>query len=144
MKIAQQERYWLIAQGGRQPVEGEWQTWDFVTSDCPTAGDEKVPGLEVFTSPAAAEAELRGMDRLEPEAYVDVVSRYGEEFANELIDGAEPSEVVSLSRSELLSMLDSSNLMYVVVDPQPGDQPQSEDPAKLVVLAWEFAEALRG
>jgi hypothetical protein len=58
-----------------------------------------------------------------------------------MFDDTEFPEVVSLSRSELASMLDSSGLMYVLVDPLPGDQPQPGIfPTR---LAWEFADELR-
>ena len=39
-------------------------------------------------------------------------------------------------------MLERSGLMYVLVDAPPGDQTQPE--TLPVMLAWEFAEGLRG
>src|SRR5215218_4445012 len=73
--------------------------------------------------------------------YLDGVGGHGEEFTNRMFDNMEPEKVVSLSRSELVSVLDSSGLMYVLVDPTPGDQPQPEHLP--IRLAWEFAEGLR-
>jgi hypothetical protein len=73
--------------------------------------------------------------------YIDGVGGHGEEFTNRMFDNMEPEKVVSLSRSELVSVLDSSGLMYVLVDPTPGDQPQPEHLP--IRLAWEFAEGLR-
>ena len=79
------------------------------------------------------------MDRLALDTYLDGVGGHGEEFTNRRFDNTEPERVVSLSRSELLSVLDSSGLMYVLVDPPPGDQPEHLP----IRLAWEFAEGLR-
>ena len=135
------EEYWLIAQSGRPRTENGWQVWDFVHCEVPL-GNDAVWTLEVFTSPEAAEAEMSGMDRLAPDAYLDAVNRYGEERTSQMFENTEPSEVVSLSRSELASMLDGSDLMYVLVDPHLGDQPQPENLP--IRLAWEFAEELRG
>ena len=112
----------------------------FVHSEVPV-DDEAKMALEIFTSQETAEAELRGMNRLAPDAYLDAVDSYGEEFTGRMFDNTEPTEVVSLSRSELVSVLDSSGLMYVLVDPPPGDQPQPEHLP--IRLAWEFAEGLR-
>jgi hypothetical protein len=122
-----QERYWLIAQSSRPRIEGEFHSWDFVSSE-DLVGKETVIALEVFTSQEAAEAAKRSMDRLASDAYLDAVNQ-------------EPSEVFSLSRSELVSMLDGSGLMYVVVDPLPVDQRHHEN--LQIRLAWEFAEELR-
>jgi len=97
--------------------------------------------LEIFTSQETAEAGLRAMDRLAPDAYLDASDRYGEEFTNRMFDNTNPDKVVSLSRSELFSVIDNSGLMYVLVDPPPGDQPQTEQLP--IRLAWEFAEGLR-
>jgi hypothetical protein len=138
--VQQQERYWLIAQGGSAQIRDELRTGAFVHSEVPV-DDVTTMALEIFTSQEAAEAELRGMDRLAPDAYLDAVDRYGEEFTSRMFDNTEPDEVISLSRSELASMLDSSGLMYVLVDPPPGNQPQPENHP--IRLAWEFAEKLR-
>ncbi len=73
--------------------------------------------------------------------HLDGVGGHGEEFTNRMFDNMEPEKVVSHSRSELVSVLDSSGLMYVLVDPTPGDQPQPEHLP--IRLAWEFAEGLR-
>jgi hypothetical protein len=138
--VQQQEQYWLIARGSGARIRDEWHAHAFVHSEVPV-GDETAIALEIFTSQEAAEAELRGMDRLEPDAYLDAVNRFGEEFLSRMVDNTEPEEVVSLSPSELVSVLDSSGLMYVLVDPTPGDQPQPENLP--IRLAWEFAEGLR-
>jgi hypothetical protein len=138
--VQQQERYWLIAQGGDARIRGELHAGAFVHSEVPV-GDETTMALEIFTSQELAEAELRSMDRLAPDAYLDAVERYGEEDTSQTFDNTEPAEVVSLSRSELVSVLGTSGLMYVLVDPQPGDQPQPEHLP--IRLALEFAEGLR-
>ena len=44
--------------------------------------------------------------------------------------------------TELVSMLERSGLMYVLVDAPPGYQTQPE--TLPVMLTWEFAEGLRG
>jgi hypothetical protein len=138
--MQEQERYWLIAQGGSAQNHGELHASAFVHSEVPV-GDEPTMALEIFTSQEAAEADLRGMDRLAPDAYLDALDRFGEELTNRMFDNTNPDKVVSLSRSELVSVLDSSGLMYVLVDPSPGDQPQPEQLP--IQLAWEFAEGLR-
>jgi hypothetical protein len=138
--VHQQERYWLIMQGSRSQIRREFAATAFLHSEVPI-GDETKPALEIFTSQESAEAELRGMDRLAHDAYLDGVSGHGEELTNQMYKNTEPEKVVSLSRSELLSVLDSSGLMYVLVDPTPGDQPQPEHHP--IQLAWELAEGLR-
>jgi hypothetical protein len=138
--VQHREQYWLIAQRSGSRIGGDFRPGDFVLSEV-TVGDETVVALEVFTSHNAAEAEQRGMDRLAPDAYLDAVDRYGENNTSRMFDNTEPSEVVSLSRLELATMLGSSGLMYVLVDPLPGDQPQPENLP--IRLAWEFAEGLR-
>jgi hypothetical protein len=138
--VHQQERYWLIMQGSRSQIRREFPATAFLHSEVPV-GDETTIALEIFTSQESAEAELRGMDRLALDAYLDGVGGHREEFTNRMFDNMEPEKVVSLSRSELVSVLDSSGLMYVLVDPTPGDQPQPEHLP--IRLAWEFAEGLR-
>jgi hypothetical protein len=138
--VHQQERYWLIMRGSHSQIPREFPATALLHSEV-QVGDETKPALEIFTSQESAEAELRGMDRLAPDAFLDAVDRYGEEFTNRMFENTEPKKVVSLSRSELVLVLDSSNLMYVLVDPPPGDQPQPEH--LLIRLAWEFAEGLR-
>ncbi len=138
--MEREERYWLIAQRSRPRIGDDWQVEDFVHSEVPL-GNDTAYALEVFTSPEAAEAEKSGMDKLAPEAYLDAVDRYGEEATSRMLDRTEPAEVISLTRSELASMLDGSGLMYVLVDPTPGDQPQPENHP--IRLAWEFADELR-
>jgi len=138
--VHQQERYWLISEGGGARIRDELHAHAFVHCEVPV-GDETAIALEIFTSQETAEAELRGMVRLSSDAYLEAVDRYGEEFTSRMFDNAEPDEVISLSRSELVSLLNSSGLMYVLVDPLPGDQPQPENLP--IRLAWEFAEGLR-
>jgi hypothetical protein len=140
LDVEREERYWLIAQRASSRSGYAWEVWDFVHSEVPL-GDDTVQALEIFTSLEAVEAEKRGMDRLASDAYLDAVDRYGEEATSRMFDSTEPAEVVSLSRSELVSMLDGSSLMYVIVDPLPGDQPQPGTFATR--LAWDFAEELR-
>ena len=70
------------------------------------------------------------------------VERFGEGFVSDMFERSEPDEVVSLPRTELVSMLERSGLMYVLVDAPPGDQTQPE--TLPVMVAWEFAEGLRG
>ena len=72
----------------------------------------------------------------------EAVERFGEGFVSDMFERSEPDEVVSLPRTELVSMLERSGLMYVLVDAPPGDQTQPE--TLPVMLAWEFAEGLRG
>ena len=77
-----------------------------------------------------------------PDGEEAVAERFGEGFVSDMFDRSEPDEVVSLPRTELVSMLERSGLMYVLVDAPPGDQTQPE--TLPVMLAWEFAEGLRG
>ena len=70
------------------------------------------------------------------------VERFGEGFVSDTFERSEPDEVVSLPRTELVSMLERSGLMYLLVDAPPGYQTQPE--TLPVMLAWEFAERLRG
>jgi FMN phosphatase YigB (HAD superfamily) len=72
----------------------------------------------------------------------EAVEHFGEGFVNDMFERSEPDEVVSLPRTELVSMLERSGLMYVLVDAPPGDQTQPE--TLPVMLAWEFAEGRRG
>ena len=72
----------------------------------------------------------------------EAVEHFGEGFVNDMFERSEPDEVVSLPRTELVSMLERSGLMYVLVDAPPGDQTQPE--TLPVMLAREFAEGLRG
>ena len=72
----------------------------------------------------------------------EAVEHFGEGFVRDMFDRSEPDEVVSFPRTELVSMLERSGLMYVLVDAPPGDQTQPE--TLPVMLAWEFAEGLRG
>jgi hypothetical protein len=130
----------VIAERDPERIGGELHIEDFLCCGVPV-DDETTMALEVFTSQEAAEAEQRGMDRLAPDAYLDAIDRYGEEFTSKMFNNTESPQVVSLSRSELVTMLDNSGLMYVLGDPPPGDQPQ---PERLPIrLAWDFAEELR-
>ena len=72
----------------------------------------------------------------------EAVERFGEGFVSDMFERSEPDEVVSLPRTQLVSVLERSALMYVLVDAPPGDQTQPE--TLPVMLAWEFAEGLRG
>ena len=72
----------------------------------------------------------------------EAVERFGEGFVGDMFERSEPDEVVSLPRTELVSKLERSGLMYELVDAPPGDQTQPE--TLPVMLAWEFAEGLRG
>src|SRR5215203_3275894 len=135
------ERYWLIRTGSREGGEEKPQATQFVHSEVPV-GDDSGVALEVFTSEEAAEAELSSMDSQEPDAYLEAVRGYGEDLVNGALENSAPDDVASLSRAELASMLDRSGVVYVLVDPTPGNLPQ---PQPLPVwLAWEFMERLRG
>jgi hypothetical protein len=72
----------------------------------------------------------------------EAVERFGEGFVSDTFERSQPDEVVSLPRTQLVSMLERSGLMYVLVDAPPGDQTQPE--TLPVMPAWEFAEGLRG
>ena len=72
----------------------------------------------------------------------EAVERFGEGFVSDTFERSQPDEVVSLPRTQLVSMLQRSGLMYVLVDAPPGDQTQPE--TLPVMPAWEFAEGLRG
>jgi FMN phosphatase YigB (HAD superfamily) len=72
----------------------------------------------------------------------EAVEHFGKGFVSDMFECSEPDEVVSLPRTELVSMLERSGLMYVLVDAPPGYQTQPE--TLPVMLAWEFAEGLRG
>jgi FMN phosphatase YigB (HAD superfamily) len=72
----------------------------------------------------------------------EAVEHFGEGFVSDMFERSEPDEVVSLPGTELVSMLERSGLMYALVDAPPGDQTQPE--TLPVMLAWEFAEGLRG
>ena len=70
------------------------------------------------------------------------VERFGEGLVSDTFERSEPDEVVSLPRTQLVSMLERSGLMYVLVNAPPGYQTQPETlPA---MLAWVFVEGLRG
>jgi FMN phosphatase YigB (HAD superfamily) len=73
----------------------------------------------------------------------EAVERFGEGFVSDMFEHSEPDEVVSLPRTQLVSVLERSGLMYVLVDAPPGDQTQPET-LPVIMLAWEFAEGLRG
>ncbi len=72
----------------------------------------------------------------------EAVERFGEGFVSDTFERSQPDEVVSLPRTQLVSKLERSGLMYVLVDAPPGDQTQPE--TLPVMPAWEFAEGLRG
>jgi FMN phosphatase YigB (HAD superfamily) len=57
----------------------------------------------------------------------EAVERFGEGFVSDMFERSEPDEVVLLPRTELVSMLDRSGLMYVLVDVPPGDQTQQPE-----------------
>jgi FMN phosphatase YigB (HAD superfamily) len=44
----------------------------------------------------------------------EAVERFGEGFVSDMFERSEPDEVVSLPRTELVSMLERSGLMYVL------------------------------
>jgi FMN phosphatase YigB (HAD superfamily) len=46
----------------------------------------------------------------------EAVEHFGEGFVSDMFECSEPDEVVSLPRTELVSMLECSGLMYVLVD----------------------------
>lgn len=73
----------------------------------------------------------------------EAVERFGEGFVSDTFERSQPDEVVSLPRTELVSMLEALwPHVSALVDAPPGDQTQPE--TLPVMPAWEFAEGLRG
>ncbi len=136
-----QERYWLVKQEERAPMSDEWRAEDFVCCEVPVGGDAAL-ALEVFTSREGAEAELRGMERLAPDKYhLYATEGYEQRFADRAPGKTAPEGVVELVGPELVEMLDSPGVPYVLVDPPPVDEPIPE--GLRIKLAPVFAEELR-
>ncbi len=97
--------------------------------------------LEVFTSRERAEAELRGMERLAPgEYYPRVANKHRGQFISGEPDEALSDRVDEFVGYELVEMLDSSGITYVLVDPPPVDEPIPE--GLRIELTSMFAEGL--
>jgi hypothetical protein len=60
----------------------------------------------------------------------EAVEHFGKGFVSDMFECSEPDEVVSLPRTELVSMLECSGLMYVLVDAPLATKP-SPRPSRL-------------
>jgi glutathionyl-hydroquinone reductase len=117
-----QARYWLLTLWHYNPVADEREVTDFVCCEVPIRGEAAI-ALEVFTSRESAEAELRGMKRLASGRYLRAEEDYGDRMTNKMLNDTDFEEVVELAAPELVEMLKSSSIPYVLVDPPPVDKP---------------------
>lgn len=143
MSTTNGERYWLLERRRCRSLAADerWAVDHFVCCEVPVEGDAAV-ALEVFTSRANAEAELRGMESLAARGgFLRGVRESGERFAGGEYNKAALEEVVELLGPELVEMLEDSDVAYVLIDPPPVDGPI---PGSLgIKSAPAFVEELR-
>lgn len=125
MSTTNGERYWLLERSRCHSLAADERcTVDhFVCCEVLAEGDAAV-ALEVFTSQEAAEAELLGMKRLKSRGGILRGTREsGGRFAGGEFNKAASEEVVELLASELLEILEDSDVKYVLINPPPLDGP---------------------
>ena len=85
----------------------------------------------LWTTKKAAEDVLAELKESKPEAYLDLVERFGEADVNEAFDNTAPLRAVWVDRDTLLDSLREAEFLYVMVDDR-------------LRPAWELSEELRG
>ena len=79
-------------------------------------GPEYVEAPQLFTTEAAAEGERHSLEQSAPEAYLDLVERYGEARAGEALDNTAPLRAMWTDRVSLLGSLEDSDFLCLMVD----------------------------
>ncbi|MBV9454100.1 MAG: hypothetical protein JOZ19_08295 [Rubrobacter sp.] len=79
-------------------------------------GAEYIEAPQLFTTAAAAEEECRVLERSMPEAYLQLVDRYGEADASKAFDNTVPLRAVWTDRDSLLDSLEDSDFLCLMVD----------------------------
>lgn len=78
-------------------------------------GDATVEAPVLFTTREAAEEERRHREDTDPETYLDLVERYGEETINRAYNNTSTLRVLWMDRNTLLSKLEDADFEYVMV-----------------------------
>ncbi len=81
-------------------------------------GPEFVSAPQLYTSKEAAERDLRDLEDRDPESYLALVERYGEELTNRALDNTSPLRAVWIDRALLLEKLEDAEFLCVRVDDQ--------------------------
>ncbi len=111
-------RYWYLAQGREDDPEEKMNVlsvpywpealrWD---------NGEGVDAPMLFTTREAAEEQRRDIEGSDPDAYLYLVGKHGEDFINEALNNALPYRVFSLPDEWILDKLEDSTFEWVCLD----------------------------
>ncbi len=73
---------------------------------------------QLYATQVAAEEELRLIEEAEPDTYLDMVDRYGEEETDQAVSNTPSLKVCYLDRNSLIEQLEESDYLCVRVDEQ--------------------------
>ncbi len=119
-----EQRYWFLApadedEAGRLPtaevvLSEPW--WPEAVKWTHKEANEYVEAPMMFSTRAAAEAEMREIQDAEPDDYLRMVEEHGGELMDRALDNTAPLRVFAIDRGSLADKLDDSEFLCVLVD----------------------------